>query len=54
MDATGRIFVEPKDDIRDRANGQSPDDADALLLAYYVPKDAQGSYWAALTSGRLG
>lgn len=52
-DAKGRILIEPKDDIRARTSGKSPDDADALLLAYYVPRDAQGSYLAALKSGRL-
>jgi hypothetical protein len=52
-DAKGRILIEPKDDIRSRTGGKSPDDADALLLAYYVPRDAQGAYWAALTSGKL-
>ncbi|MEU3851730.1 hypothetical protein [Streptomyces sp. NPDC029554] len=34
VDAQGRIFVEPKDEIRKRL-GRSPDNADALLLAYY-------------------
>lgn len=53
-DAKGRIFIESKDDVRGRSGGKSPDDADALLLAYFVPKDAQGAYWAALTSGKLG
>lgn len=53
-DAKRRILIEPKDDIRARTGGESPDDADALLLAYYVPVDAQGAYWAALTSGRMG
>jgi hypothetical protein len=52
-DPAGRVQVEPKDDIRARTGGKSPDDADALLLAYYVPKDGQGAYWAALTSGKL-
>jgi hypothetical protein len=52
-DAKRRILIEPKDDIRARTGGESPDDADALLLAYYVPKDAQGAYWEALTAGRL-
>ena len=33
-DAQGRIFVEPKDEIRKRL-GRSPDNADALLLAFY-------------------
>lgn len=52
-DLAGRVQVEAKDDIRARTGGKSPDDADALLLAYYVPRDAQGAYWQALTSGRL-
>jgi hypothetical protein len=53
-DPAGRVQVEPKDDIRARTGGKSPDDADALLLAYYVPRDATGAYWDALTSGKLG
>lgn len=53
-DAKRRILIEPKDDIRARTGGESPDDADALLLSFYVPKDGQASYWAALTSGRMG
>lgn len=53
QDAKGRIFIEEKDDVRKRSGGKSPDDADALLLAYYVPKDGQGPYWAALRSGKL-
>ena len=52
-DPAGRIQVEPKDDIRSRTGGKSPDDADALLLAYYVPKDGQAGYWEALKAGRL-
>jgi hypothetical protein len=36
LDASGRVKIEPKDDTRKRL-GRSPDDADALLLAYYVP-----------------
>jgi hypothetical protein len=52
-DAKGRIQVEPKADIRARTSGKSPDDADALNLAYYVPRNAQSSYFEALTSGRL-
>lgn len=35
-DTKGRIIVEPKDEIRKRL-GRSPDNADALLLAFYVP-----------------
>ena len=38
-DASGRILIEPKDDIRKRL-GRSTDDADALLLAYYQPPPA--------------
>lgn len=53
MDGRGRIFVEPKDKIRKRTGGKSPDDADALLLSYYVPRDAQAGYWAALQRGKL-
>lgn len=34
LDSSGRIKVEPKSDTRLRL-GRSPDDADALLLAYY-------------------
>jgi hypothetical protein len=34
VDTQGRIKVEPKDDIRKRL-GRSPDNADALLLAFY-------------------
>lgn len=36
LDSRGRVKVEPKADTRKRL-GRSPDDADALLLAYYVP-----------------
>jgi hypothetical protein len=53
-DLADRVQVEPKDDIRARTGGKSPDDADALLLAYYVPRDAMAGYWGALTSGKLG
>lgn len=35
-DKTGRIVIEPKEQVRARL-GRSPDDADALLLAFYVP-----------------
>jgi len=52
-DTAGRNQVERKEETKQRTGGKSPDDADALLLAYYVPKDAQGAYWTALTSGKL-
>ena len=51
-DAKGRILIEPKDDIRARTGGKSPDDADALLLAYYVPRDGQAAYWEAQRRAR--
>lgn len=35
LDAHGRVKVEPKDETRKRL-GRSPDDADALLLAFHV------------------
>lgn len=38
LDSRGRVKVEPKADTRKRL-GRSPDDADALLLAFYVPPD---------------
>jgi hypothetical protein len=53
-DAKDRVQIEAKDDIRARTGGASPDDADALLLAFYVAHDARASYLEALTSGRLG
>lgn len=52
-DAKGRIQIEPKDDIRART-GRSPDQADALLLAFHVPKNAQSAYFEALAAGKLG
>lgn len=52
-DAAGRVQVEKKEDTKARTGGKSPDDADALLLAFYVPRDAQGAYWQALTAGKL-
>jgi hypothetical protein len=52
-DAKNRVQVEGKADVKARTGGESPDDADALLLAYYVPRDGQGAYFAALTAGKL-
>jgi hypothetical protein len=51
-DVKGRLKIEPKDDIRARTGG-SPDRAEALLLAYVVPHDPMGSYFEAMTSGKL-
>lgn len=52
-DPKGRIKIEPKDDIRARTGGRSPDDADALLLAFYVPRSGASDYWAALAAGKV-
>lgn len=43
-DTSGRIKVEPKDDTIERL-GRSPDNADALLLAYYAGADVTTSYF---------
>ncbi|MEU1731401.1 hypothetical protein [Streptosporangium sp. NPDC020145] len=43
LDPKGRIKVEPKEDIIERL-GRSPDNADALLLAFFVPVDATTDY----------
>lgn len=45
-DLKGRIKVEAKDDVKDRL-GRSPDNADALLLAYYTPTTS-GDEWLEL------
>lgn len=45
-DLKGRVKVEPKDDIRKRI-GRSPDNADALLLAFYVPKSGATDWFEA-------
>ena len=46
-DLKGRILIEKKDDIRARI-GRSPDQADALLLAFAVPVNAQAAYFEAM------
>jgi hypothetical protein len=50
MDASGRIVVEPKDETKKRI-GRSPDNADALLLAFYTGA-GQGSVWSAYLKER--
>lgn len=35
MDSLGKIKIEPKDEVKKRLNGASPDRAEALLLAFY-------------------
>lgn len=49
-DLKGRIKVEPKDDVRKRLN-RSPDNADALLLAFFTP-NAFATEWFEALSGR--
>lgn len=49
-DLRGRVKVELKDEIRKRL-GRSPDNAEALLLAYYTPR-SQASEWFEALSGR--
>jgi hypothetical protein len=44
VDPKGRIRVEPKDEIRKRL-GRSPDNADALLLAFYSAGRPRISVW---------
>ncbi len=51
LDPKGRIRVEPKDDIRERL-GRSPDNADALLLAFYGGRDATTDYFEYLKTQR--
>jgi hypothetical protein len=51
--AKGRIKIEPKEDIIART-GRSPDNADALLLAFIVPSDATTDYMDELMRGRSG
>jgi hypothetical protein len=38
LNARGRIQIEAKDEIRLRLGGRSPDNADALLLAFWTPQ----------------
>lgn len=48
-DTKGRIVIEPKDDVIERL-GRSPDNADALLLAFYVPKGDLSGWFEQLSS----
>lgn len=50
FDLKGRIKVEGKDDTRKRL-GRSPDNADALLLAYYMPAQS-ATEWFEFIMGR--
>jgi hypothetical protein len=47
LDVKGRTQVEDKDEIRKRT-GRSPDDAEAALLAFYVPPSGATDYMEAL------
>lgn len=47
-DLKGRIKVEPKDEIRKRL-GRSPDNADALLLAFYEPVTSADEWFETLS-----
>jgi hypothetical protein len=52
-DIKGRVKIEPKDEIRKRI-GRSPDNADALLLAFYSPKGSATEWFeAAMNPGML-
>ncbi|HEX7824723.1 MAG TPA: hypothetical protein VF477_07480, partial [Mycobacterium sp.] len=51
-DLKGRVLIEKKEELIARV-GRSPDSADALLLAYLIPKNAAQDYWNALADGRL-
>jgi len=52
-DLKGRVKVEPKDEIRKRI-GRSPDNADALLLAYYHPRSTATDWFEAAMGGMAG
>lgn len=45
-DLKGRVKIEPKDEVRKRI-GRSPDNADALLLAFYHPQAAASDWFEA-------
>lgn len=47
-DTKGRIIIERKDEVIKRL-GRSPDNADALLLAYYTPKGALSNFFDQLS-----
>jgi len=50
IDTKGRILIEPKKETIKRL-GRSPDDADALLLAYFVARRTLGNFLEGLGDG---
>jgi hypothetical protein len=48
-DTKGRILIEPKDEVIKRL-GRSPDNADALLLAYYKPRGDLSGFFEQLST----
>lgn len=53
IDNKGRILVEPKKDVIARL-GRSPDNADALLLAFYSPRGDLSGFFDGLRALRAG
>jgi hypothetical protein len=51
-DGAGRIKVEKKEETKKRLKGASPDDADALLLAFYVGR--KRPWWASVGDDKSG
>jgi len=51
-DTKGRILIEKKDDVIARL-GRSPDNADALLLAFYSPKGDLTGFFDQLTARQV-
>ena len=48
MDSYGKIKIEPKDEVKKRLDGASPDRAEALLLAF-IESSVGGNFNGALT-----
>jgi hypothetical protein len=52
INLSGKILIEKKEDIKDRL-GRSPDNAEALILAYFTPGHSLDE-WFAVRNGRQG
>lgn len=59
IDRSGKIQIEPKEDVKKRMGGRSPDEAEALLLAFWdpgveatLPTGAADLYRTNMLSGR--